>query len=445
MKHQSSLLSSHRKFHSCEMDLLRLVLSKQPLDGVRKFSRLLQNKAFREMKLGAFGAEKYSHELSSHTSPTRDSVNRALFLQHVGYYLHLTGICSEEIGLVEALASGIPEIQARVLSLVVLQDKRKERVTMEDYGLFAVPWTKTLWNLTREVLEKTNYSNYWAGFFLLPKMDNPSQYMRGYIEARTHGKDVLERNEEIETAFSSLFRQSIEEHLKDDFSLDQFGEILIITGYIFPLLRFPIKGNLAETAFSHASHTLLKRADFTGVTFETEADPDRFYVKRVSTIMDDTDLVTKIPEAGLQLYRVILGYDVQPTTYETEKAKAAVGIPFDVDMFEINDFYDFSQYSFARVFYAPEEVTDNSLPEDYDLSLIYEARRLGRFELHDAVPGDLSPLEDAVSFSSFLIYSNLLGLTFSVAETEAVKMRCDLYDKKYAEILAALTSQQGNP
>lgn len=158
------------------MDLLRLILARQPIARLLSLPTLLRSPAFGRIRDGIYnlrgkGGQEVKSILSgdlcyetANTIPGRLSTCRAIFLRNQDAFLHYAREDDRGLDFWYALGSGIPEIQAYALawmSMKLKQDAREDYRMVGDittilFGIedpSTIPWNTTLYSQFKNLVQ----------------------------------------------------------------------------------------------------------------------------------------------------------------------------------------------------------------------------------------------------------------------------------------------------
>lgn len=256
------------------MDLLRLVLAKQPVVKLISLPALARNSQFLRVRNNLHGIQKSSTGnllqdsiLAGDLAPeafqllqNSHNMNRAIFLGNPGLFLHFARKSSHDLDFWYALGSGVPEIQAHALAWMQLRLENEavrgqrrgedfeellaELVGVVDEG--SIPWTPKLKaqlkRIVESFLEEKEVSPFEipviSGICNIPTagIQYSQTQLTTYIIARVRSilnyRSSLEFNTEINRLLTSLNVIQLVE------MAHPYGEALYVvarTGYYYPL------------------------------------------------------------------------------------------------------------------------------------------------------------------------------------------------------------------
>ena len=126
------------------MDLLRLVLAKQPLDRLLNLPVLADSKTFVRAFQQPFDREGWTNDFIGHATTRgelcRESMclvscgnlrNRAVFLRDAKWYKFFRNGGEEDLDFWYAIESGIPEIQSQAIAGLMLKPRKVSSVLLQ--------------------------------------------------------------------------------------------------------------------------------------------------------------------------------------------------------------------------------------------------------------------------------------------------------------------------
>lgn len=341
------------------MDLLRLVLARQPVDSLFKMPQLLLSRRFLDIRGQVLGfpvpprlrdceiAYWISRgELSFVSDNEKESsynlAMRAIFLYHTGYFLHFFSQ-HKEIDFWMAMASGIPEIQAAALVSV----EGNERQLHQYNDLTAIPWTpalaKVVVQLSRretkrsihERMSTDKLTSYLKARFFPESIYWQGPTNTGVMLAVTGGQSTVDEDRRINVP---------EVDLKELRTMtSQYDAIrAIYAGYLYPVLsvsRRTVRGDRGEiwtAALLHARKELIDAFSFDFantrrhdlLTFGSVAITPAF-IERARTILNDPSTMQKLPTVVWSQYWIFTGESVGKVSIDSPDAKLQVAMPYD--------------------------------------------------------------------------------------------------------------------
>ena len=336
-----------------KMDLLRLVLARQSANSLLRLPRLLVSRSFRTMRAEQFGYEDLPHfiectsssgELSERTIdhiPPDYIVARAIFLRDAERYLSVVGEVSK-LDFWLAMESGIPEIQAKALSIYIASIKILEkggregkvnRDTLSSYNdLTSVPWTPRLREIIRDLLPTYHFEEEISGFLSLD-MDETSMsfdYYVGVCKNFLCGKETTEEHSHLTRLYGIVTNPksaAMKPYLRKGYRPTKFGDpewqgivskYVMISGYLTPFVSM-IRGSTAgrssieKYAVKYASHAALKmiiqgQGGFVNFVVPCPGDQvtTKWFRDRVRSIVNDEDLMVKLPKGVVAWYHCVM-------------------------------------------------------------------------------------------------------------------------------------------
>lgn len=406
------------------MDLLRLVLARQPLQklltlpklmGSRRFlllrSSLLNRKLFLQGSVDDY-IKACTHdgeltEFSIHYCSAEQHTYRAAFLLNAALHNRYYSFCTN-VDFWAALATGVPEIQAAVIADAMVTIEKSHYIQRDQITLYAgerrlrkVNWTPGLRKafshhvapllITLEMhdLAVLGYLGLDVGTIKIGT-DDTFSYIWGFCLARYEGEEQIQKDEETDRLFSRLYGVTISEVLSqhDTGQGDIYGLIVCLVrgGYTHYILSMDI-GILAAYA------TLVARTATESVRYQVLYYVSNFLptmppvgvpanLDRVKTILSPTWTSFLTPYLRAY-YRISLGERVDirdhPNKDVLNNFLFSVGIPtFDRPQIDIDAGQELSDrliYDSAAVLEQNWDYTD----VEADPSILeIDAFRLGR-------------------------------------------------------------------
>lgn len=339
------------------MDLLRLVLARQPIAGLTRFRPLLRSRIFVPLRESVYNIAPNTGEdhiaesvVNGDLSPEAQNIvysykilNRAIFLQNINLFTYFAMISTTKLDFWYAIGSGIPEIQA-----FALMDKRLRltRIYNEDdegkpnFSIVVrelddlVDPASILWTpaLQRQILALANYliTDLHASPLLFPKFAG----MAGIWTSRHMENSVTWISAKLGYRPSFTQVPEVDEKMREWSGVIDVVEVLVRSRYFFPL----INGNydllfMVTMALTWIDYDLLLHIVTTSDTSEIQV-PDgsmgyelvpRSKVTDSRKCLDDPRIFRLIPPIMNVEYRAIAG-DASGSTEATNVA-LAVGNP----------------------------------------------------------------------------------------------------------------------
>lgn len=234
------------------MDLLRLVLSHQPLEILRsKLPRLLKSGNFilvrtriinvssplrrRCATVGEYVRLCTSQgelcRLSILYADKRNLTARCIFLRDVENYLYFSVATENSLDLWLAIGSGIPEIQAMAMAQYWSIGATEKLCSLQ--LPWAVPWTPALRKRVLHWLENNGEEGSRKSLLLHYLKEDPTKYgteeeVCGFLYSRTQNKSIVERD----PILAKYLKQ-----FSNKWSVTRYTEFLVRTGYLYPVLE----------------------------------------------------------------------------------------------------------------------------------------------------------------------------------------------------------------
>lgn len=318
------------------MDLLRLVLAKQPLAKLVNLKRLIGSDAFLNVRMETVNCTKIPLPAVNRKdwylkyctlegelwqkSFLNVELNllrlRAIFLRYSGGFKQFRDYSSYDTLTWAYLESDVLEIQARALVQAFLAARRGDRITV---GAFMVPyksltrinWTSQLRNVISQIIasfwkHSNNYRmKHLAGFLRLPyDMDDGSEnYLSGYLTSFTNGDTVETLIPECEAAIKLIFPK---------LGAERRVKVITESGYMnFSYSSSWDPSHAVEFGFKYARLPILHKYMQKLVKPFIFVIPDEYVPKklvlRVREILDDPIIGPLIPLEVLEEYAAIAG------------------------------------------------------------------------------------------------------------------------------------------
>lgn len=351
------------------MDLLRLVLARQPVDSLIRFPFLLRSRKFLLTRITVLGnrevnTENYLDSTIADGELTSLSVvkvgripaqARAIFLRNPGSYRHFVETDPIEIDLWLALGSGIPEIQATALSRFRGQfpDEYQWEVIAGYADLLDIPWTEQLRAATGTLLGSLTVSppqaeptrlklTHLAGFLGVAVDFSKirdyiyiGEYFTGTVLNRLQGKEVTEKDEDIEKIARQLYVSSAD--TVKIYMATGIPKTAVSCGYLYPLIEIAKKNKsfhgipeLYNQAALYGSETMLwelrnRDRDFNEEVFAESHRVTRNHVRRYIAILESKrlDLLKRL----VNMLLICTGVDVEENYKAIYLVRLNVAIP----------------------------------------------------------------------------------------------------------------------
>lgn len=331
------------------MDLLRLVLARQPMAKLREFPVLLRDIRFLSTRVAVvnvkktFNPEQQYREVctlegelfpeSKGVVEKKDLCNRAIFLLNTDV-LNYFSEGEQNMDFWYALSTGNPEIQQ--IAFRWLDNDPYILSTCND--LESIPWTEGL----REALKQKSdlirkcfdhrvnmeQTVLLMGFLELafPGFGWHWAYITGYCKYKllSQGGSTLEKDVDIEKMFSIIPQEGF---IYDSALLQRQWKAmvnnLVKSGYLFPVIENKNTGkewmDILDSAVIYASEKLLsyiyqnRKVSSYAYTTVPSGLPTRSFVRKVEEILNNGDLVRSFPRHTVDRYRIIAGYKIKET------------------------------------------------------------------------------------------------------------------------------------
>lgn len=336
-------------FPGGEMDLARLVLSRQSLDSLQRFPKLLRSKRFRRVRVSVRGIlcinydtdGIYIRESVRHGELIRDAARfaeshkvsaRALFLRDIPMYL---GTATGKSDVYMALKSDIPEVEEFTIrrSRDVISQKMEYIAAGQ---LVEINWTPDLADRLSNFCVGDEVKR---GFLDLvsgkPRGTRKSvAYIRGCLLAWTGGRTITEKDAHIE------------ENLREILSQNNFIEMMdcfVESGYLYPLigsislfrsLDTDVNKNsligLANSAVLWARKELFPLLGTEAFQHLSDWRPQyltRAYIERVRSILSDVKSMSYLGSLTTNVYRIISGERSEYMSNGFRELMSICGIP----------------------------------------------------------------------------------------------------------------------
>lgn len=361
------------------MDLLRLVLARQSLDSLLRFPMLVDSDAFRiqRAKILGYSSKKLDFDTPSlhgelyscSAMPPRYVTARALFLRDTETFLSVIDKV-EELDFWLLLESDIPEVQAKAIaSLIHLPHNTTgshqfgEKIPMIFNDLTSINWTPRL-----ETMMKDNIKlpiSQLAGFLRMPLGDRVQMsclYYVGLCRRTLNGEETTDAHPELENGFGMVFSNTRETHINiygDNSQAfadrrEQISKYVMLSGYLTPFTRILTDSKyrnrkLVKSALKYASYLSLKlilsspggEADVRShdLVYSQKYGMTKWYHRRVLRILEDKEVVDKLPPETVNWYRAVAGEVFEasdPCRLSPNVSLPSIGIPSpDVNIWAI--------------------------------------------------------------------------------------------------------------
>ena len=339
------------------MDLLRLVLARQPLIKLAKMPALHGNIRFLRVRAGIVNVMKHlptdrPYEeacalegelvlIATKSIKPSNLCNRSIFLLSPSLLRYFARVAKLDFWY--AISSGDKEIIRIAFDYAELYPL----VLSDCNDLESIPWTESLRKLfqsksalIQRCIEAGGNAVMLVGFLDLkhPKFGWNNYYFLGYCKWRllSKGGSTWDPDADIEKKLSA---RPSEVYTTDPFQIKLRKQIkyhdLVAAGYLHPILGMYNSGEdwivLLRFAIGFAdkklmSYILLDLGVQAGhVGFQSSAIITRTFVKKVEEILDDSTIVELLPENVVAAYKVIAGYKIAGIF--DENVGASVGNP----------------------------------------------------------------------------------------------------------------------
>lgn len=324
------------------MDLVCLVLSHQPAENLCRLERLARDKRFlhQRSRILHYRAKsdliKSTSEAGEVTLKSGSYVSsirllaRALFLRDVSTALHLYDVVGK-IDFWSGIATGIPEIQAKVLfkAIQVRAGKSKQikrdKILEHCNDLLAIPWTPQLETIMRTLVpEKYQTRGIDIYGFLRCPLDSPFKMSWGYYTGlclqKLRGKETFEEDPELQVAISHVANAYMLGNCGDENTREIFIRESIRSGYLFPIkeeftlpvldssvLKYAVKFIsllCLQEIVKHHLGRLMSMYD-SPPPFVARLLTTRRWQERATVVLDDPDVAECLPCGVSKLYNLI--------------------------------------------------------------------------------------------------------------------------------------------
>lgn len=319
------------------MDLLRLVFARQTVDSIVRFPGLLRSRVFRKIRGAILGYTPGNDIVQDTTSIGEISktsmsytipdvlLSRAIFLRDTASIVDLAGK-ADSLDFWLLLESDIPEAQAAALAAFVylkqnqMGDHQMSGKVLENYNdLTSINWTPRLKFILSSLIGRGR-GNELTGYLLLPSHPFSLEEYVGLCKAVLGGKEIMEYNERLSLAYTTLTRDYTQDAYVITGSVDvKKYKCILRSGYLYPLLE-KLKSpeyHVVKSALKYASRLALKMIAESEegrrllldmhLAFPGNLACTKWYRKRVQAIVDDTSLLKYLPEDYTGWYRIVLG------------------------------------------------------------------------------------------------------------------------------------------
>lgn len=319
------------------MDLLRLVLARQPMARLVSLPRLLWSPRFEAVWRSLRGIHTHRGKsliqlatLAGDISPdsqifaaAEDILNRTIFLRRPDMYGYFILIDQSKIDFWYALSSGIPEIQAHAI-LVAGQLGMDSRLRMMHTlgDSLSIPWTQSLRAEIGNLLPKSgNYPGigkiYGAAQLPLPydfsqKERQVVSYFNGFTRSILRGGDTTEYVPEISSILGALSDENA--HLLDE-DVIRFGYLYrqpnihvfqiyveAVVGIVYTKLKELATSGAITVAQIDLNHGPLQ------YLYDTQMILTEDVILRARRCLADKDIVGILLPEVVARYKVIAGY-----------------------------------------------------------------------------------------------------------------------------------------
>lgn len=309
------------------MDLLRLVLAKQPLDRLFDFPVLLRSGHFLRTRRLTVNVRKekpdYIKQCTMEGELCRFSFayttcqnlrNRAVFLRNAEAYRFFYNKTEEDQDIWYAVESGIPEIQAQALASI--SGGNADYFLSKFNDLSAIPWTKQLKKIVEELLGEVR-----GEYDYLDKMS----YFLGYTGIKApRGAKVDPKSFEFGEIDAFLLKPSIYEDT-ENYMRHLLGVVSngVHTPYSLAVKLSIMRAKSIMEVYAESPGEYLRHVS------EMEWDNihiTRSLILRVMQYMKDPEFQKAFKETKLmEAYLILSGYDI-PASPQTLGLKRLCGI-----------------------------------------------------------------------------------------------------------------------
>lgn len=342
------------------MDLLRLVLAKQPLAKLVMMRKLIGNDTFLQVRMDSInrrrvpvpenGKEWYLRYCTLEGELWQKSFFhvdlqllrlRAIFLRYQGGFKQFRDYRIRDFLMWKYLESDIPEIQARALVQVFLDaesgnhDEVKHFMSLHK-DLTIIHWTpqlkQVISNVLRSSLEDIDHRvMFLAGFLHLRRRHSTWDefYLSGYLTSFTNGDTtetkIPECEDAIKRSFPGMNAQdqvnviALSGYINFSYSESWAGRYALDRGYQYarlPLLRRYIS-NFKRSAGSGEYDRMRMLLGIGQIEFNAPDDYiSKKLVLRVRKILDNETIVSQFPAKAREDYEIIAGNISLPTDNE---------------------------------------------------------------------------------------------------------------------------------
>lgn len=344
------------------MDLLRLVLAKQPSRKVSQLTVLGRNRkfwqiAFPDAKIGSRDELLVHYTLRGdpyEESPQWEALEnlraRAIFLRDVDMYEQFGVSTDGDVPTFwYALESGIVEIQAPALvaleDLLVISQEKAIDVLISYGDLTTIPWTPQLKGILIGYCNSTKFTllygshgrDYMKMFFLCGylgveiKQSEVSnvhffRYSAGCLVAITNGEEISEQDLRCEAIMETLIP------IYDPYRMN---EVCIISGYLYPIAVTTITfSSFAIAALQHARYSVLKQylRRNPDIAFCSDLTIlNRNLAARMAQILDDEKLMKMIPRNYANWYEGVTGRSATTSWSHIRRAHCSRAVQAAID------------------------------------------------------------------------------------------------------------------
>lgn len=330
------------EYFTRKMDLLRLVLCRQSVDGLERLPELLKSKEFRKvrstvldykdpenLKCAATSAGEVSN-CSDEYMNVKYIAARAIFLRDWQHFVELD-IHPMTMDFWLAIESGIPEVQAKALCVLLSQAGNPGR-TADEYpynDLAVIPWNERLMKIIGSIAGAGHRSEVLTGFLDIKVGSQYSSFgysnnrYVGHCQRLLNGEETLDEYSELTRLYNISFDPLLftgtnrDVQRGDKYWQAQLCKHVMFSGYLTPfrdILEDAEKRSqeVEKVAVHYASYLALKIIAGTSnhLSSITVSPGDKIIISRrfqnrARKIVEDGDLVSLLPERIVGWYRMI--------------------------------------------------------------------------------------------------------------------------------------------
>lgn len=268
------------------MDLLRLVLSRQPIEVLRsRFERLLRSSEFILIRSGVINGTRRGFSWSEYLEfctkqgelchisviwETKEALtSRCVFLRDVENYLYFATTSNNYIDVCYGLSSGIRKIQAMAMAhygtghCVAIGSLRVP---------WTIPWTPALRERVKTYMKKNNElggrSSLLLGYLDDEWKSKTFEQVKGFLYSRTKNRSIVTRDPVAEDYLEKYCFMSVQKYLKGEKGSLNLTPVLIESGYLYPVIEMlegakpMIMDHHKVTAITFIRIPLIKRYDY---------------------------------------------------------------------------------------------------------------------------------------------------------------------------------------